>query len=720
MAWERVSPILYRYLERPELYCDPIRLHSLDRKSRRATRQSERGVLLNKITAALYAAASLCAAYQLNTRFDGMIQVLSGKLSRHLQDIWRRGRSSADAQALFGRDRRAQKTANVLFDMLARHARTVPVSPETWTRVLACVLWLQKLDLLPAELEEIDDFRDAEGKELPSLRDAARRARAAAERTPPKSRGVFGFIASSLSMMWSAADDEGEYEGGEEYISEIEEDDDGYDSVASSESEAQIDAKEEERLATVARACVRGFGINALFSSTRFWPAPAVASLLRALAPLAVPAAPQNSRAHAQAAAKPSPPPDKRDTAPALPRALSTERAAVFCLERAADVIVSNKARVLGDAAMLWSCVEELVGRGLGRADDTPTYFGERLVVNMLRWTLQLEGKSGGKDHTGKLVELYKSLLSLQPQPLYAFAQRIVSALHIFLSDTGPRLGAEQWEPLLELVARLRYHPKAAPAIFEDIERLCRVATRADLFRSLFNATCAFLAPNKEGGTWTLVKTHRIFESLLVLYRNIPTLTVAAERPRSQADRDAPPRTGPDSKTPPGARSGGVAGAVPVTSRSSVEHDSLWLYAIATLCNLCGHARVEVKLQALQALRKALLPTGTRPRSANVWKKCFSYLIPAIDGIDPVSTTGAGSGAGSGDQHVSRGGPASTTPAATHGPRGRRTQHGDLKMGAATLVFQVFLHNLKELANMVDFHVFWLQVRSVRLILFFF
>lgn len=146
-----------------------------------------------------------------------------------------------------------------------------------------------------------------------------------------------------------------------------------------------------------------------------------------------------------------------------------------------------------------------------------------------------------------------------------------------------------------------------------------------------------------------------------------------------------------------------------MTSRSSVEHDSLWLYAIATLCNLCGHARVEVKLQALQALRKALLPTGTRPRSANVWKKCFSYLIPAIDGIDPVSTTGVGSGAGSGDPNVSRGGPASTTPAATHGARGRRTQHGDLKMGAATLVFQVFLHNLKELANMVDFHVFWLQ-----------
>lgn len=41
---------------------------------------------------------------------------------------------------------------------------------EGWTNVLHAILWLRHMDLLPASLLELDDFRDSEGKQLESFR----------------------------------------------------------------------------------------------------------------------------------------------------------------------------------------------------------------------------------------------------------------------------------------------------------------------------------------------------------------------------------------------------------------------------------------------------------------------------------------------------------------------------------------------------------------------
>ena len=105
-----------------------------------------------------------------------------------------------------------------------------------------------------------------------------------------------------------------------------------------------------------------------------------------------------------------------------------------------------------------------------------------------------------------------------------------------------------------------------------------------------------------------------------------------------------------------------------------------------------------------------LLAVGVSPAISPLgWKICFEkLLIPLLEGVQKYSVEAgppvrspSSSSKSPNNSSTSKGGPAA------EGERALPTY--DLRLKAATLVFQTFLHHLDVLCEMSDFHLFWLK-----------
>eukprot|EP00471_Norrisiella_sphaerica_P000751 CAMPEP_0184485320 /NCGR_PEP_ID=MMETSP0113_2-20130426/6941_1 /TAXON_ID=91329 /ORGANISM="Norrisiella sphaerica, Strain BC52" /LENGTH=1700 /DNA_ID=CAMNT_0026866717 /DNA_START=115 /DNA_END=5217 /DNA_ORIENTATION=+ len=763
IIWTQVEEIVMHYFDHPDLYADQVSLHTLDKRSRR----NERRLLLNKIVHGMYAVANLCSVYNLNNALDKLLAGLASRLGKQLDSVYFNAGTIREGRARFGRNRRAQKLAHLLFDLLAKYGGSHGLN--SWEQVVDCMLKFHRLGLLPESLLETDDFTDSSGKPLPSLR----RKITLSETKSGSERGgggVLGFIASSLSLMWAAT--------------ESEEEDNGEGSAWSSSSEAETEPREEEKLAAIGKACVALYGIPALFKSTRYWASSSLTHLLSPLLKIAsLPVSSLSQKTPRGAVLKAAA--DTSTSEAELERSKgameeklvgevsgtldsnqhsvgnpvqankyrNVEETAVFCLERVSDIICANGERAFDRKLQLWRPVLTLIEKALVVNPQAPSYFTERVVVNALRFSINMYSTSpgvsvrsnatstcssnsdsgtyrGGMSHSttnavsgtghkaanhnahnrsGKvsenrgvshsvtaapapststlalcdrkhtveeegqaegllehIIQIYALLNAhLSPQALYAFGQRVVAGLRVFARSNVDEFTPPQWQVVFKVYTRLRYHPKAAKAAFEDLSALCKIMKDPVLFRPAVAALCSFFPPAHSGTTWSLVPPDQIFKVLLKLHNRIPNFCFSSQSLREQQDGSA----------------------------VSLNRHSLWLYSINTIGSLTKHPRVSIKEMALEHLRTALLASDWDMNEEDTWKKCFiQSLFPILNDLVAITA------------HDPPANQQKESPDRAHIP-----EQKDLRLSAATLIFQTFLHHMTILGNMRTFNVFWFQ-----------
>ena len=132
------------------------------------------------------------------------------------------------------------------------------------------------------------------------------------------------------------------------------------------------------------------------------------------------------------------------------------EEAAVFCLERFSEVIERNQTRLSDPALKLWSTLYDHFFSAITHAPPEPTYYIERLVVNLLRFSVRLLHTSD-PSVTSHCIQLLSLLLALSPSTLHVLASRIVAGLQIFLQTQGEALkDRKSWEIIGRLLLTFR------------------------------------------------------------------------------------------------------------------------------------------------------------------------------------------------------------------------------------------------------------------------
>ena len=143
------------------LLCVARELHTLGGSS-----SAPEHKLLQKVQQGVFAFARICSVYALHDCFNSLVIQLARSLAIFLHDCLHD--STYSPAASFGRDRRAQMVAVTLFKLVEEYGEVGLL--EGWTNVLHCLLWLRLIGVLPDSVMEIEDFRDAKGGPLPTLK----------------------------------------------------------------------------------------------------------------------------------------------------------------------------------------------------------------------------------------------------------------------------------------------------------------------------------------------------------------------------------------------------------------------------------------------------------------------------------------------------------------------------------------------------------------------
>ena len=154
LVWQSAVSMFAAYLENKQL-------HTLGGSS-----SAPEHKLLQKVQQGVFAFARICSVYALHDCFNSLVIQLARSLALFLHDCLHDATYSP--AAAFGRDRRAQMVCVTLFKLVEEYGEVGLL--EGWTNVLHCLLWLRVVDVLPDSVMEMEDFRDAKGGPLPSLR----------------------------------------------------------------------------------------------------------------------------------------------------------------------------------------------------------------------------------------------------------------------------------------------------------------------------------------------------------------------------------------------------------------------------------------------------------------------------------------------------------------------------------------------------------------------
>jgi len=173
LVWQSAVSMFAAYLENKML-------HTLGGSSRAPEHK-----LLQKVQQGVFAFARICSVYALHDCFNSLVIQLARSLALFLHDCLHDATYSPAAS--FGRDRRAQMVCVTLFKLVEEYGEVGLL--EGWTNVLHCLLWLRVVDVLPDSVLEMEDFRDAKGGPLPSLkRDSQHKRTRPCRNRPPMRR----------------------------------------------------------------------------------------------------------------------------------------------------------------------------------------------------------------------------------------------------------------------------------------------------------------------------------------------------------------------------------------------------------------------------------------------------------------------------------------------------------------------------------------------------
>ena len=312
--------------------------------------------------------------------------------------------------------------------------------------------------------------------------------------------------------------------------------------------------------------------LDTLFASSKYFRPASLACLLRALLLVS------------SFATQPS-----SNTSIFSPLTLS-EEAAVLCLELLATVVEKNQQRLSEPTLKLWPTLYDHLYLAVTHAPPEPTFYIERLVVNILRFSVRLFHGSDPSS-ASHCIQLLSLMLALSQSTLHVLGSRVVAGLQIFIQTRGDALlDTKSWEVLGRLL--LTY--------------------RADSDASVVNA--AF-------GAWLLcidnyvsVESFGLFLSLLYQWmgQGLADNKSALSRQQQKSSRGSgiPARQVLDAairlhaKLASPAIEQGLAALAEGGAREKIRVD-LWLLSVQQLCIACKDRRADVRRQAMDGLQKS-------------------------------------------------------------------------------------------------------------------
>ena len=270
-----------------------------------------------------------------------------------------------------------------------------------------------------------------------------------------------------------------------------------------------------------------------------------------------------------------------------------SEDAAVLCLELLATVVEKNQQRLADPTLKLWPTLYDHLYSAVTHAPPEPTFYIERLVVNILRFSVRL---FHGSDSSSAVhcIQLLSLLLVLSQSTLHVLGSRVVAGLQIFVQTRGDvLLDTASWEVLARLL--LTY--------------------RTDSDQSVVMA--AF-------GTWLLcldnyvsVDTFGLFLSMLYQWMRQGVADSSTKaRPSRQQQNDqtesgVPPRQVLVAAIRLHAKlaSPSIEQTLAVLPEGSAREKTrvdLWLSSVQQLCIACQDQRPDVRRQAMDCLQKSV------------------------------------------------------------------------------------------------------------------
>lgn len=124
--------------------------------------------LLPKLEQACHSFARICAVYTLYGTFNNLMVTLANALVGHLEEF-EEDPSGFSPRAAFGRSEQAILLTRVISSLSLQYGHTMLL--EGWSNVVLALLWLQRLDLLPDTMSDLQDIHDRSGARLMSIRD---------------------------------------------------------------------------------------------------------------------------------------------------------------------------------------------------------------------------------------------------------------------------------------------------------------------------------------------------------------------------------------------------------------------------------------------------------------------------------------------------------------------------------------------------------------------
>ncbi len=532
-------------------------------------------------------------------------------MANALVPILRDAANESMPRAAFGRSSRPGVLTELLMKLCANHGGSLLV--EAWPNVVQVLVLLRRLDLEPMEWQRLDDFLDEKGDSLSSLRKP---------RPQPKERRVeSGLITGALSLLWV------------------------WDSSEAKETAALCEAAEARALASLER-----LALPQLIEASAFYAIPQLLGLVRALL-----------AAMQAALVEPAPSTPKGPGQVAEVRSAADEEEAVFCLERLRQVVEVNHARLEQTDFPLWPLVAQHLQALLANCADNPSFFAERLVVTLLRFSLRLG--------VAQALAVFRALPLLPRPVLIAFAQRITAASLVFVRTHGCELTTEGWKDVCTLLLEFRTVPDAAQLAFNCACVAVDLCAGFVSFLPLLATLAAFAEPVKLPAT-SPIKPKAALEKLLSLHTCLwqPRFTACLQPDPPLASGKELDTAAKDSKE----------------NRRNLRkmRCDLWLQSLHTLARLCLDERAAVAAATLEALRRALLIGDMS--SPVVWNLAFNrILLPCLEAVVLLPT-----------------GPVSRGEAKSEALQARAR--------ALQLAEEAFLHALPVLAEFPQFKEFWL------------
>jgi hypothetical protein len=703
--------------------------------------------VLPKIIQGLSLFCRICAVYSLNDLLNNCLIALCKALMGFLEELALEVNWDPKEIAIgFARDLRITHLLTLLFQLVHEYGESHIL--EGWSNVVHVLLWLREMELLPECWPEMEDFRDSTGKPLESVRftsenthltggrsHAVRKAalarqakEAAAASNSSGGLGSFfswgGFFRTSHTPSTSTNTNENNTGA----IAAV-----GPGSLTNVNASPPVPAHTATELYWLAKAkeIISLCNIPQLFEDSKYFRASTLAHLVRSL--IVVSSAGTKSVSSVSLNSY-------------SPHILH-EESAVFCLERLADVIEKNQARLNHEQQIqaelnannlsnpiatpaspatavtpappstntnsatsslhLWSTIAQHFELSIANVRNDPacTFYIERLVVNLLRFSVRLVYSA---ETTSQLIALLALLLQLPKATFSALGQRIIAGTSLFLQTHGESIRSiREWEIVLSLLGQFKHHQLSAHAAFTTFVYAVDNHANMDTFAPLVAHLTRFMQPAEGDQGFMPVAPEAVISLLLKLHGKLATLSVP---------EPLPPTTNPPSNLSTQLHNESISQRALLSpaqiAKKQQERErmrtDLWLGSVQNFCNIIrAETRSNVRKAALDALNNCLLASGMSPDIPPLgWRLCFEkLLLPLLESVQKIPpemlplpslpSNAARTASKSGAR-----GPPEATPTSTP---------FDVRLKAATLVFQSFLHHLGPLTSLPDFPQFWLM-----------